>query len=97
LIVYGMVSVGHLRVAADTGANQLMLWAAILLNAALFVLLFGYTVYTGPASTWIALVAMFGLSFVAEWGFRRATGRRLRAPGGGTPMEDPAGVAAARE
>jgi len=77
LLVYGVVSVGHLRVRHETGAKAGLLVVAIVLNLALFLLLLGYTIRTGPATTWITLVAVFGLSFVVEIVYRRATGRRL--------------------
>jgi amino acid transporter len=77
LIVYGMVSVGHLRVYRDTGAKPWLLVLAVLLNLALFVLLLGYTIHTGPASTWITLFAVLVASFVFEIFYRRRTGRAL--------------------
>ena len=49
LIIYGMVSAGHLRVCRDTGAKPWLLVLAVVLNAALFVLL-GCTIHTGPAA-----------------------------------------------
>lgn len=79
LIVYGMVSVGHLRIRRQTGAHRGMLIAAVVLNAALFLLLFGYTVHTGPASTWLTLIGALAASFLIETVYRRRTGRRLRA------------------
>lgn len=79
LIVYGAVSMGHLRVWRETGAKPALLVIAVLLNLALFVLLLSYTVTTGPVSTWITLLAVLVLSFVAEYVYRRRTGRRLRA------------------
>jgi len=78
LIVYGMVSVGHLRVRHETGARRWMLLAAIILNAALFLLLLGYSIVKSPPTTWVTLLALFALSFVVEWGYRRRTGRGLR-------------------
>jgi amino acid transporter len=78
LIVYGIVSLGHLRVRQRTGAKAWILWAAVLLNAGLFVLLFVHAVQTGPATTWIALIAMLVLSFVFETVYRRVTGRTLK-------------------
>ena len=78
LIVYGMVSVGHLRIRRQTGAHRGLLIAAVALNAALFVLLLGYTVHTGPASTWLTLVGALVASFVFETVFRRTTHRQLR-------------------
>ncbi len=78
LIVYGTVSVGHLRVYRETGAKRPLLVLAVVLNLALFVLLLGYTIRTGPASTWITLLAVLVLSFVFEVLYRRRTGRSLQ-------------------
>jgi amino acid transporter len=78
LIVYGMVSVGHLRVYRDTGAKRWLLIVAVVLNLALFVLLLGYTIHTGPASTWLTLIAVLVGSFAFEIVYRRRTGRALR-------------------
>jgi amino acid transporter len=77
LIVYGMVSVGHLRVYRETGAKPWLLVIAVVLNLALFLLLLGYTVHTGPASTWVTLIAVLIGSFVFEVGYRRPR-RRAR-------------------
>jgi amino acid transporter len=78
LIVYGTVSAGHLRVYRETGAKRWLLILAIALNLALFLLLLGYTIHTGPASTWITLLAVLALSFVFEVGYRKRTGRTLK-------------------
>jgi amino acid transporter len=78
LVVYGTVSVGHLRVYRDTGAKRWLLVLAVVLNAALFALLLGYTIHTGPASTWITLLAVLALSFVFEVAYRKRTGRSLK-------------------
>ncbi|HVQ49824.1 MAG TPA: APC family permease [Mycobacterium sp.] len=77
LIVYGTVSLGHLRVYRETGAKPWLLVLAVALNLALFALLLGYTIHTGPASTWITLLAVLVLSFVFEVVYRRRTGRSL--------------------
>jgi amino acid transporter len=77
LIVYGTVSLGHLRVYRETGAKRWLLVLAVVLNLALFALLLGYTIHTGPASTWITLLAVLVLSFVFEVVYRRHTGRSL--------------------
>ncbi|MCW2689440.1 MAG: Amino acid permease [Mycobacterium sp.] len=79
LIVYATVSIGHLRVYRETGAKPWLLVLAVVLNLALFALLLGYTIHTGPASTWITLLAVLALSFVFEFGYRKRTGRRLVA------------------
>ena len=77
LIVYGTVSLGHLRAYRDTGAKRWLLVLAVALNLALFALLLGYTIHTGPMSTWLALLAVLVLSFVFEVGYRRRTDRSL--------------------
>jgi uncharacterized membrane protein HdeD (DUF308 family) len=77
LIVYGTVSLGHLRVYRETGAKPWLLVLAVVLNLALFTLLLGYTIDTGPASTWITLLAVLALSFVFELAYRKRTGRSL--------------------
>ncbi|PPG31191.1 APC family permease [Pseudoclavibacter sp. RFBB5] len=91
LVIYGAVSVGHIKLRKQTGAKMWPLIAAIALNAALFALLLGYTVSTGPASTWITLLVVFVASFVLEILVRRFTGRKLVAdPVGG--VAEAAGV-----
>lgn len=77
LIVYATVSLGHLRVHRETGAKPWLLVIAVVLNLALFGVLLGYTIHTGPASTWITLLAVLVFSFVFEFGYRKRTSRRL--------------------
>ncbi|MDT5015879.1 MAG: hypothetical protein QOD39_2039, partial [Mycobacterium sp.] len=71
LVVYGTVSAGHLRICRDTGAKRWLLVLAVALNLALFALLLGYTIHTGPASTWITLIAVLVGSFVFEIVYRK--------------------------
>jgi membrane protein YdbS with pleckstrin-like domain len=66
-------------VYSETGAKPWLLVVAVVLNVALFALLLGYTIHTGPASTWITLLAVLALSFVFESVYRRRTGRSLKA------------------
>lgn len=77
LIVYGSVSVGHLRIRAKTGAKTGLLVAAVALNAALFALLLEHAIATGPATTWITLLGTLAFSFVFAAVYRRR--RRIRA------------------
>jgi amino acid transporter len=86
LLVYGTVNFGHLRLYRETGAKPWLLVLAIVLNLVLFALLLGYTIHTGPASTWITLLAVLALSFGFEVVYRKRTGRSLvleSAPAGG--------------
>jgi len=59
------------------GARSRQLILAVVLNLALFLLLLGYTIHTGPASTWVTLLAVLVFSFVFEFGYRKSTGRSL--------------------
>ncbi len=78
LIVYGAVSVGHLRIRHRTGAKASLLITAVALNAALFALLLEHAIATGPAATWITLLGTLGFSFAFAAVYRRR--RRPRSP-----------------
>lgn len=65
LLVYAVVTFGHLRVYQQTGADPRILWCAIAINAALFMALFINTVKTAPASA-IALVVALIASIAIE-------------------------------
>ena len=60
LFVYAAVSVGHLRIRAKTGAKAWPLWAAVLINAVLFVMLFVNAAKTSPAGAAFVIVAFAG-------------------------------------
>ncbi len=76
LVVYGAVSIGHLRVRAKTRARAWPLVLAVVLNAALFLALLGDTIRQGETATWITLVGAVVLSFVFEAVYRRRTETR---------------------
>jgi amino acid transporter len=71
LVIYGAVSLGHLRLRAQTKARAWPLWTAVIVNAALFLALLADAVRTGPPSTWITLVAALVGSFAFEAWYRR--------------------------
>ena len=76
LVVYGAVSLGHLRVRAQTGAAAWPLLLAVVLNTLLFVALLVDAIRTGPPATWVTLLVALVGSFVAEQLLRRRrTGR----------------------
>lgn len=64
LLVYAVITYGHIRIYQQTGANPKILWCAILINMILFTALTISTAQTSPSSVialLIALVASFGL------------------------------------
>jgi amino acid transporter len=77
LLVYAAVNAGHLRLLKQTGANAVIVWLSILTCLAMFAILALYIWQQQPAAV-VALVAIAAASFVAEWLYRRWTGRTLR-------------------
>jgi len=70
LVIYGAVSVGHLRVRARTGARAWPLVLAGLFNLLLFGFLFDHLIRSGDMSAWITLVGCLVGSFIVEGGYR---------------------------
>lgn len=79
LLVYGAVSVGHLRVRQHTGAKAWPLYSAIGVNAVLFVMLFINAARQSPASAVVMVAALVG-SFAFEAWYRRGDRHQAPAP-----------------
>ncbi len=77
LLVYAAVNAGHLRVLEQTGANALIVWLSLITCLVMFVILGVYTWQQQPAAI-AALVIIAAGSFVAEWLYRRWTGRVIK-------------------
>jgi len=77
LLIYAAVNAGHLRLLKETGANVLLVWLSIITCLAMFAILGVYTWQQQPAAI-AALVLIGAASFVAEWLYRRWTGRTIR-------------------
>ena len=71
LLVYAMVNVGHLRLIRQTGANRWLLIGSIILNFALFALLFAQTIINGEVLTWLSVIALLIISFGVEFTWRK--------------------------
>jgi amino acid transporter len=77
LLVYAAVNAGHLRVLKQTGANVIIVWLSLLACLAMFAILGVYTYQQQPAAI-TALVIIAAASFIAEWLYRRFTGRTIK-------------------
>ncbi len=77
LLVYAAVNAGHLRVLKQTGANAAIVWLSLVTCLAMFAILSHYTYQQQPAAI-TALVIILAASFLAEWAYRRPTGRTLK-------------------
>jgi amino acid transporter len=74
LLIYAAVNAGHLKVLKQTGANAPLVWLSLLTCLAMFVVLCAYIAREQPRAL-AALVAIAAASFLAEWAYRRLTGR----------------------
>lgn len=77
LLVYAMVNLGHLRIAGQTGAKRWILICSIVLNLALFALLFIQTILNHETLTWISVIALLIISFLVELAWRKKNKRNL--------------------
>ena len=69
LLVYAVITYGHIRVCNQTEAKPKILWCAIVINLSLFTALLISTIKTAPSSAialLIALVASFGFEAFAR-------------------------------
>jgi amino acid transporter len=74
LLIYAAVNAGHLKVLKQTGASAPLVWLSLLTCLAMFVVLCVYIAREQPRAL-AALVAIAAASFLAEWAYRRFTGR----------------------
>lgn len=77
LLVYAMVNLGHLRIAGQTGAERWILICSVVLNLALFALLFIQTILNHETLTWISVIALLIISFLVELAWRKKNKRNL--------------------
>jgi uncharacterized membrane protein HdeD (DUF308 family) len=77
LLVYGAVSIGHLRIRDQTGAKAWPIVASVVTCLSLLVVHFYNMVNTAPSSA-IALGVTLAASFLVEMVYRRATGRTFK-------------------
>lgn len=77
LLVYAMVNLGHLRIAGQTGAKRWILICSVVLNLALFSLLFIQTILNHETLTWISVIALLIISFLVELAWRKKNKRNL--------------------
>lgn len=75
LLVYAMVNLGHLRIAGQTGAKRWILICSVVLNLALFALLFIQTILNHETLTWISVIALLIISFLVELAWRKKNKR----------------------
>ena len=70
LLVFTMVSIGHIRVRRDTGAKLWLLVVAVASTTIVFVTFVFTTLVDEPATTW-ALIGILALSVALDVGWKR--------------------------
>jgi amino acid transporter len=76
LLIYAMVNAGHLRIAGKTGANRVLVAIALFLCLGMFGIL-AVNMFRQSLSSFVAMFALLGASFLGELVYRKATGRKL--------------------
>jgi amino acid transporter len=82
LLIFMLVTIGHLRVRTTTGASAPLLWLGILTTGAAFAA-FAWTTLIHEPGSLIMLVVTVVLSFGLDWEWRR---RRDVTPSGEAPV-----------
>jgi amino acid transporter len=80
LMIFGLVTIGHLRITSDTGASRPILYLALATVAIAFVTFCVTTLVQEPLSI-VTLVAILGISVALDVGWSR---RRPQPTEGGT-------------
>jgi amino acid transporter len=87
LVVFTMVSVGHLRVRRDTGASTAMLALAVL-STSVVLIAFAFTTLVEEPATAVALVAILVLSVGIDLAWKRARAARAASLDPAEPGDD---------
>jgi amino acid transporter len=76
LAIFGLVTVAHLRLRKETGANRLVLWLALAGTVVAFVLFSIYTIQNDP-KLFVVLAVTIVLAWVVEAIWRAISKRRM--------------------
>ncbi len=87
LLVFTLVSIGHLRVRDETGARAWMLALAIASTVVVLVT-FTFTTLVEEPATAVTLLAIIVVSVVVDFAWKRARGARAASP---VAQDEPAG------
>lgn len=60
LLLFGVITFGHLRIRKQTGTSAVILWCGVLINLSLFVFLFINGVTTEPSGVIVLVLTLFG-------------------------------------
>jgi amino acid transporter len=70
LLVFGLVSAGHVRVRGETGANGVLLFLAVA-STAIVLVTFAFTTLVDEPATAVTIVVILVASIVTDWAWKR--------------------------
>jgi amino acid transporter len=85
LLIFMLITIGHLRVRSETGASSTILWLGVLTTGLSLAVFAATTLVQEPASI-VTLVVILGLSIGLDWEWKR------RRDASGTPGNRPVPV-----
>jgi amino acid transporter len=60
LLLFGVITIGHLRIRQQTGTSAVILWCGVLINLSLFTFLFIDGITTEPSGVIVLVLALLG-------------------------------------
>ena len=60
LLLFGVITIGHLRIRQQTGTSAVILWCGVLINLSLFAFLFIDGITTEPSGVIVLVAALLG-------------------------------------
>ncbi len=77
LLIYGAVSIAHLRVIKETGAKKSIVWLSLITCTAMAAIL-SYYIFLNSKLAFITMFALIPVCFGVEWAYRKFSGRQLK-------------------
>jgi amino acid transporter len=77
LLIYACVHAAHLRVADETGGNKWIVVLAMVTCLVMLAVLCVY-IYENSKPALITMIALIPACLIAEWAYRKSTGRTIR-------------------
>ncbi|MCX5874451.1 MAG: APC family permease [Deltaproteobacteria bacterium] len=78
LLIYACVNAAHLKLTSETGAKRSIIWMSIVACLAMAVIL-GVYIYQNSKSAFVTMILLIPVCLVAEWGYRKASGRTIKS------------------
>jgi hypothetical protein len=64
LLLFGVITYGHIRICGQTGANAIVLWFGLVINLALFIFLVLNGIQSNPAGVIVLVIALAATGWI---------------------------------